>query len=48
MSLKTIIGGGDQIKGAKSNSESDLENNGRKQIIDANPTATMMIATIQQ
>jgi hypothetical protein len=47
MSLKTIIGGRDQRKGVEPDSESDSENNGRRQIIDADPTAIVMTTTIQ-
>jgi hypothetical protein len=39
----------DEIKEKESNldSESDLENTGRRQIIDADPTIIVMTATIQ-
>jgi hypothetical protein len=38
-----------EIKDKESNpdSKSDVENNGKRQIIDANPTATVMTAKIQ-
>jgi hypothetical protein len=47
MSLKTVIGGRDQRQGANPDSESDSENTGKRQIIDADPTAIVATATIQ-
>jgi hypothetical protein len=37
MSLKTVIGGRDQRQGEEPDSESDSENTGKGQIIDATP-----------
>jgi hypothetical protein len=48
MSLKTIIGGlRSKKRSLNPDSESDSENNGRRQIIDADPTATVVTTTIQ-
>jgi hypothetical protein len=47
MSLKTIIGGRDQRKRSNPDSESDSENNGRRHIIDTDPTSTVTTTTIQ-
>jgi hypothetical protein len=43
MSLKTVIGGRDQRKRV----EPRFRNNGRRQIIDEDSTATVVTATIQ-
>jgi hypothetical protein len=47
MSLKTVIGGRAQRKELSPDSDSDSENNKRRQIIDAEPTATIVTTTIQ-
>jgi hypothetical protein len=47
MFLKIVIGGRDQRQGANPHSEYDYENNGKGQIIDADPTAIVMTAIIQ-
>jgi hypothetical protein len=47
MSLKTVIGGEIKDKEPNPDSESDSENTGKGQIIDADPTAIVMTATIQ-
>jgi hypothetical protein len=52
MSLKTVIGGRDQRQVADKSStqtplEYDYENNGKRQIIDVDPTIIVTTATIQ-
>ena len=47
MSLKTIVGGRDKSKELNPDSESDSKNNGKGQIIDADPTAIVTTTTIQ-
>jgi hypothetical protein len=48
VSLKIVIGVQDQRKYMNPDSESDLENNGRRQIINIDPTATIMKKKINQ